>query len=124
MSLPFVVDSVPRARRLVTSTLEASAVPAETIADVALVLTELATNAVTHGAASPDDTFDIGWAITDRHIRISVHDSGRPANLSPRPLTDDRLGGRGLAIVELLADWWNVEQSDGHLVTVEFLRRE
>ncbi|WP_062207670.1 ATP-binding protein [Streptomyces sp. NBRC 109706] len=74
----------------------------------ALLIAELASNAVRHGR-EPGRDFEVSISLTAATLRIDVSDSHgasdgvRPA--ASRPLTD---GGRGLVLVESLADRWAV----------------
>ncbi|MFD7706101.1 ATP-binding protein [Streptomyces sp. NPDC059786] len=82
------------------------------VSDVAaLIVAELAANAVTHGRV-PGRDFEMGLGLDGRTLRIDVSDSRgeyRPAGpgalASPEAGT---VGGRGLLLVEALADRWAV----------------
>ena len=66
--------------------------------DVALVVSELVTNAVRYG--SPPVRIEIDT--TDDSVVVLVEDAS-PAKPSPRKADDDAEGGRGLLLVEMLA---------------------
>jgi anti-sigma regulatory factor (Ser/Thr protein kinase) len=106
-------DAVPRARRLVRSSLEAE-FPSLS-ADAELVASELITNATLHGR--PPVTLRI---LRNRVIRVEVEDQGRtaPMLLQHNP---DAMTGRGLAMVTALASEWGVEPvpSGGKVVWAE-----
>ncbi|MDT0346585.1 ATP-binding protein [Streptomyces litchfieldiae] len=78
----------------------------------ALLVAELAANAVTHGRV-PGRDFELGLGLTAGTLRIDVSDARgerRPPNpgelnAPPQPVAD---GGRGLLLVEALADRWVV----------------
>ncbi|MFD4123828.1 ATP-binding protein [Streptomyces globisporus] len=76
-----------------------------------LVLTELATNAFQHGAG---DSVTITWCANEGRLMIQVKDSS-----SVRPVVRDvdeaSEHGRGLCIVEALADEWGISE-DGTTV--------
>jgi anti-sigma regulatory factor (Ser/Thr protein kinase) len=77
---------------------------------IALVVSELATNAVQHARTS----FVLRLELVDESLRIEVFDDGdgTPEMLDPRP---DTPRGRGLLIVNKMADEWGVEPaSDGN----------
>ena len=86
--------------------------PGALCADAVLLLSELATNAVIH-TLSTRFLCGIGL-ITDDCLRLEVHDHDR-TNLSlPRPRTDlddDCECGRGLFLVQELADAWGSDRS-------------
>jgi anti-sigma regulatory factor (Ser/Thr protein kinase) len=76
---------------------------------VALLVAELAANAVTHGRV-PGRDFELRLTRTPQTLRIEVSDTRgerRPPTraAAPPPLAD---GGRGLLLVEALADRWAV----------------
>ena len=70
--------------------------------DASLVATELVTNGLRHGGG----TDSISITATGRHLRIAVADRAhqRPPRREYRELTAE--GGRGIAIVEGVADAW------------------
>ena len=84
-------------------------VPEGLAADAALVLSELATNALRHGLGEVVARASID---PDRAIQLSVTDSGDelPAML---PVDPERIGGLGLRIVDQLASAWGVAPFPG-----------
>jgi len=68
-------------------------------------VSELVANAVIHAATSTDLVIDLG----DRRLRVEVRDSagGHPERRDP---AYDELSGRGLLIVDELADRWGVDE--------------
>jgi serine phosphatase RsbU (regulator of sigma subunit)/CHASE1-domain containing sensor protein/anti-sigma regulatory factor (Ser/Thr protein kinase) len=97
-------ESIPTARRLVDEHLGASGAPA----DMALVVSELVTNAVLHGRG------DVRLRLVRRpsSVRVAVHDSSddRPVVAEPSP---DTVGGRGLRIIEAVASDWGITEDGG-----------
>ncbi|WP_405811905.1 ATP-binding protein [Streptomyces sp. NBC_01520] len=120
------------ARRLVLHQLDARGVPhgSETSDTAALLVAELAANAVTHGRF-PGRDFVVTAVIHGRTLRIAVSDTrgelrppapGDPYPSMP-PLAET---GRGLLLVDALADRWDVldRVSVGKTVVAELdLRR-
>jgi anti-sigma regulatory factor (Ser/Thr protein kinase) len=111
-------SSTPRgarlARRLVLHQLDAWGVPygSEASDTAALLVAELAANAVTHGRV-PGRDFEVTVRLLGRTLRIEVSDTRGelrpPAPGTPRPtLTPLTETGRGLLLVEALADRWEV----------------
>jgi anti-sigma regulatory factor (Ser/Thr protein kinase) len=94
------------ARALVA--LHAGDAPAAAVADAKLLVTELVTNAVLHGARGPI-TLTIAPAPRGR-LRIEVVDegSGFVPRARARPTTEP--GGWGLHLVETLSDRWGVRK--------------
>jgi len=72
-------------------------------ADAVLVLSELVTNAVLHAGGADR----VAVECLDGSIRISVHDK----TTDPAEVADETrdVGGRGLRIVEALADRWGTD---------------
>ncbi|MEV4753010.1 ATP-binding protein [Streptosporangium sp. NPDC049248] len=71
--------------------------------DVALVVTELATNAVLHSASAlPGATFTVRLELRQDGVEVTVTDAGAPLVPARRPDADEY--GRGLAIVRELAE--------------------
>ncbi|THA70380.1 ATP-binding protein [Streptomyces sp. A0958] len=109
-------SSTPRgarlARRLALHQLDAWGVPHGTTASdtVAVLVAELAANAVTHGRV-PGRDFELVVRLTGRTLRIEVSDARGerrpPAGgvTEPAPLAEE---GRGLLLVGALADRWEV----------------
>ncbi|MGW5970774.1 ATP-binding protein [Streptomyces sp. NPDC055186] len=111
-------SSTPRgarlARRLVLHQLDAWGVPhgSEVSDAAALLVAELAANAVTHGRV-PGRDFEVIVELLGRTLRIEVSDTrgecrppapGAPRT-APSPLAET---GRGMLLVEALADRWDV----------------
>lgn len=99
-SLPRSPDSIRTARRLVhehTATLGS-----ERREDAALMVSELVTNALVHGIGTITLRIDVEPAA----LRVEVSDEGNVA-LAPSP-TPGAHGGRGLRIVDQVADDWGV----------------
>ncbi|MGP4048123.1 ATP-binding protein [Streptomyces sp. 2A115] len=84
--------------------------PGELCADAVLLLSELATNAILHTVST---RFLCGAGlITDGRLRIEVHDGDCTGRALPRrdPDLDDE-SGRGLLLVQQIADAWGVDRS-------------
>lgn len=79
--------------------------------DVALIVAELAANAITHGHV-PGRDFEVRLTRTAARLHIEVTDTrsdAAPAVPPPRPDGGTEETGRGLLIVEALAGRWGVE---------------
>lgn len=98
-----VADSVPHIRGWTRRQLRRRGVSAEQIGDMELMVSEAATNAVRH-ADSPDIVVMLD---TNGHVEAAVRDED-PARPRPRqagPLDGD---GRGMTLIQGLADAWGV----------------
>lgn len=79
--------------------------------DVTLIVAELAANAVTHGHA-PGRDFEVRLTRTAARLHIEVTDTrsdAAPTVPASQPGTVTAETGRGLLIVEALAERWGVE---------------
>lgn len=84
--------------------------PCELRADAVLLLSELATNAILHTVGAR--ILCGAGLITDGCLRLEVHDhdyTGR--GLPPRDPGPDDENGRGLLLVQQIADTWGVDRS-------------
>ncbi|MEO3978579.1 ATP-binding protein [Streptomyces sp. CAU 1734] len=87
--------------------------------DVLLCVSELATNAVMHGAP-PGRGYQLRFRLrSDGVLRVEVHDSG-PGVPVVRVSAEEE-SGRGLLLVAALADQWGIgERAPGKVVWCEF----
>jgi anti-sigma regulatory factor (Ser/Thr protein kinase) len=81
--------------------------------DAALVLTEIASNAVRHAHPLAGGVLQAGWEVDRGAIEIWVRDGGSPSAPAARHPSAESLGGRGLAIVEALAADWGTRCTVG-----------
>ncbi|MER6302023.1 ATP-binding protein [Kitasatospora sp. NPDC001539] len=90
---------------------------APAVADaVVLAVSELTTNAHVH--AGSDAELVLTWDGRCLHLSVHDHSSRLPR---PRTASPDATGGRGLALVDALADHWHTRlQKDGKTVTACF----
>lgn len=104
-SFTSVLGSTPAARRFVLSTLGDT--PADLRDAISVMVSELAMNAVQHARTQ----FEVSVELTADTLRVTVTDSGagRPTAQPMPPPSSDR--GRGLQIVQSLADEWGVAPS-------------
>jgi phosphoserine phosphatase RsbU/P len=98
---PAAATSVRAARQFVTETL--LDLPDTFVEDIVLLVSELATNSVNH-AHSP---FTLGVELDLRSIRIEITDTTHELPRKRTPLVDEPYG-RGLHIVDSLAESWGV----------------
>ncbi|MFE9450693.1 ATP-binding protein [Streptomyces sp. NPDC006739] len=99
---------VGRARRWARSRLAGSGIAAdESLAETLILLvSELVTNAVVHTGCPAVLRLSLpGAAVESATVRLEVADTSTRAPV-PRCADDDATGGRGLALVDGLADRW------------------
>ncbi|MFF9756159.1 ATP-binding protein [Streptomyces sp. NPDC014344] len=73
------------------------------------VVAELAANAVTHGRV-PGRDFRLRFHVVDHTLRIEVTDARGDHVPRRRPASPDAESGRGLCLVDALADRWGVSE--------------
>ncbi len=110
--LPFAASSVGAARQRLVSDLLAAGIYDSAVCDVALVVSELFSNALRHAAPLPGAKIRVAWRLDGESVQVSVSDGGgptRPQLGEPSPSTT---GGRGLRIVEKLSRRWGISGGD------------
>jgi serine/threonine-protein kinase RsbW len=93
--------------------------PQEILGDLKLALTEACTNSVRHAYGGGDGVVEILYELHSDHLVVEVSDRGEgfePPAAPAEPLADEELseGGLGIAIIEALADEFEIsERPDG-----------
>ncbi|MGW6743073.1 ATP-binding protein [Streptomyces sp. NPDC055025] len=77
-----------------------------------LILSELLSNAGRHARVTPEQTIETRYFRSSGALRIEVHD-GSPERPQPRTPDAEASDGRGLLLVEALADAWGVAERCG-----------
>jgi anti-sigma regulatory factor (Ser/Thr protein kinase) len=109
LTLPARPESARSARQFVVAELRrAGWLDSPRLEQVALVTSELATNAVIHARTE----LQVRVGCDEHEARIEVVDGApaRPEQARPRLLDT---GGRGLILVDAMVDEWGVEDLDG-----------
>jgi anti-sigma regulatory factor (Ser/Thr protein kinase) len=118
--LPFAAASVGVARRRLVSDLIAADVYDSAVCDVALVISELFSNALRHAAPLPGAKIRVAWRINPGCVQVSVSDGGGATVPELGQPTQGATGGRGLRIVEKLSTRWGTSSGeDGTTVWAE-----
>ena len=98
----------PRRARAVVMDRFRERLGSRAVYDVALVVSELVTNSVTHPGPGPEQELGIEIGVVGDHVRISVSDQG--SQMVPRKARgSERLG---LLLVDRLAGSWGVARDD------------
>ncbi|MGQ7750796.1 ATP-binding protein [Streptomyces sp. WC2508] len=116
---PSEPESVRPARRFVREVIarQEPAVPEDVLDTLELLASELVTNAVRYGK-EPGDSLKVVIDVSPGRCRVEVHDSRRKRP-RVRPASSDRARGRGLLLVQALAEQWGVaERPLGKIVWV------
>jgi PAS domain S-box-containing protein len=112
-------EAVGRARAALTEFV-ADAVDPQRLYDLQLLVSEVVTNAVRHGGARPGEHVDLRVALTRDRARLEVRDPGPGFHdITPELPATDRGGGYGLYLVDLFANAWGVNGSEGTCVWFE-----
>lgn len=106
MTLHPVAESVPRARRWFRKFI-APYNPACSIDDCALMISELVTNAIVYGRSDETWLVRVEWFRDGTSLRIEVHNPGFPASVRMRRPDAADAHGRGLLLVDAIADSWH-----------------
>ncbi|MEV7915418.1 ATP-binding protein [Streptomyces griseus] len=107
-------QSIGLARQFVVTTLTSWGISGEPAEDIRLCASELASNALTHGTR-PGHGFLVRLSAFDCRVSLEVHDS-RDITAEHYPqvrlAAGTHVSGRGLRIVDSLADDWGIERRE------------
>jgi anti-sigma regulatory factor (Ser/Thr protein kinase) len=112
LTLPFAASSVGVARRHLMTDLIAAGICDSSVCDVALVFSELLSNALRHADPLPGGNIEVRWRLDADSVQVCVADGGgetRPELGEPTP---GATGGRGLRIVAKLSRGWGTSHGD------------
>ncbi|WP_331772839.1 ATP-binding protein (plasmid) [Embleya sp. NBC_00888] len=116
-ALPAQECRVSDARRFARALLASWGVTGDDLDSAVLIVGELAANAARHGRAD----MTLVLTLTDRVLNVEVVDSGEPDEHPHPPCADDE-HGRGLAIVEHLAESIDIREEPRRHTTHATLR--
>jgi serine phosphatase RsbU (regulator of sigma subunit)/PAS domain-containing protein len=98
--------TAPAVARAAVETLPAGSLEAPVAHTARLLASELVTNSVRHGRSGANDAIGLDLVLSPSTLRVEVSDRGPGFAPAPeRPAPDDP-GGRGLYLVDALADRW------------------
>ncbi|WP_328495185.1 ATP-binding protein [Streptomyces sp. NBC_00414] len=112
--------SVPLARRLLIGTMESAGVDPDISYDISVALSEACANAVEHGGdtdrGKPTEAYRVTAYLDGEKCRIEVTDSGPGfpsgrGRAPMRPSHSDAENGRGLCLIQELADHVHIGSS-------------
>jgi anti-sigma regulatory factor (Ser/Thr protein kinase) len=113
------LDAPGRARRMVVAALGRVGYGDKLVQDAALVLTELAANAVRHAGSSFAVSVSVSVSSEGSILRIAVCDRGPSVGVLTRPRLIPR-PGRGLGLIDAISTGWGTTAvSDGMVVWAE-----
>jgi serine/threonine-protein kinase RsbW len=108
--------------------LRSEPLPAEVLGDLKLALTEACTNSVRHAYAEGDGLVEILYELYADKLVVEVSDHGEGFEPPARPsaaLTEEELseGGLGIAIIEALADEFEIGEGANGGSRLRFVKR-
>ena len=112
MRLPFTPASVSVARQRLKTWMCENGGTGEAVEDARVIISELVANSIRHASPLSDGQIHVSWVLEPRGIDLSVTDGG--SSTRPRKVNapSSALAGRGMAIVEMLAqEWWSERTS-------------
>ena len=109
-------EAVPAARHAVREMDELD-VPTRQV--IELLVSELVTNAVRHGASDPHESILVRANRTNGAVRVEVCDEGEGFDHRGEPPPETQPGGRGLLLVKTLASRWGVMPGQPNCVWFE-----
>ncbi|WP_050372770.1 ATP-binding protein [Streptomyces acidiscabies] len=110
-------ERAPSAARDFAKSALPAHVPPEAAGDFVLVVSELVTNSVRYGT-EPGDSLRVVFDFSPELLRVEVHDTRRrPPRFKPE--SKDRQRGRGLFIVDAIAEWGVSGREFGKIVWAE-----
>ncbi len=104
IQLPALPTSAREARRFLAGLLASWRMPEMLDGDAALLLSELATNAILHARSS----FTVIVRYDGSSLRVEVGDGSRSEPAMRQPAAGDMPGGRGLLLIDTMASRWGV----------------
>jgi anti-sigma regulatory factor (Ser/Thr protein kinase) len=115
--LPFRPEAAASARRVLDRF--AGRLSPERVAVLRLLVSEVVTNSIRHGAADGEEHVCLTARVAGDRVRVEVEDAG-PGFVPPsgRPRAGAE-GGWGLVLVDALAERWGVDQNGGTTVWFE-----
>ncbi len=119
ISLPFAPSTPSMARTKLAAFLTINRAPAGLIDDALIVVSEMIANAVSHGVPTDDGMLEISWKLKRELLELCVCDGGSAKTLTPIEFDEDSLSGRGLSIINTVAERWWVDASAGTSVHAE-----
>ncbi len=129
LQVPSVPDRITEVDDFLESILREVGVAEETIADVAIAVTEIVNNAIDHGnAGNPAKMVRMSVAIATDELQIEVTDEGGgfdPEGVAD-PLAQENLlreVGRGIFIVRHLMDTVEIDAKPGRGTTVRITKK-
>jgi anti-sigma regulatory factor (Ser/Thr protein kinase) len=112
-----------RCARLAVREVLKDTLPRRKLADVELIVSELATNSVRHSGCGDADELSMEANVEDDCVRVRLFDPGEGFEVhEPRPPVSGNSGGYGLLLLDRLSDRWGVQREGRFSVWFEVQR--
>lgn len=114
LRVPFQAPSASTVRSRLKNWLSEHGYAGDCIDDARIVVSELVGNSVRHAHPLPGNDLIVTWCLDGgRSLVISVSDGGSVTSPHTVNASMQAVSGRGLSIVEALADKWWIEEQRG-----------
>ncbi len=130
LTIPAKAEYITLGRLALTgiARLRAEPLPQEVLGDLKLALTEACTNSVRHAYAGGDGFVEIVYELHSDRLVVEVTDQGEgfvPPSEPSSALESDELseGGLGIAIIEALADEFEIGEGSGGGSRLRFVKK-
>ena len=80
--------------------------------DAALLASELVGNSIRYAHPLPGGVMCVAWSVENRRVLLEVTDGGGRSSPQVREAGPSDVRGRGLAIVDALAEDWGVDRRE------------
>ena len=118
LQLP-VDNRAPRLARTLIAADLANVLPEECFDTLCLLITEVVTNSLRHAEFGAGDRIELHIRLVGGYVRATVRDPGGAATPQLKEPHLMSSGGRGLLLVDELADRWGIKVDDGTCVWFE-----
>jgi serine/threonine-protein kinase RsbW len=130
LTIPAKAEYITLGRLALTgiARLRSEPMPQEVLGDLKLALTEACTNSVRHAYANGDGLVEIVYELHSDRLVVEVTDRGEgfePPAAPSSALEADELseGGLGIAIIEALADEFEIGEASGGGSRLRFVKK-
>ena len=126
LSIPAKPEYISLGRLALTGLSRLRSFPDDVLADMKLALTEACTNSVRHAYDGGDGMVEILYELHDDRLVVEVTDTGEGFEHDEAPPEDpDELteGGLGIAIIQALADEFELARRNGGGSRLRFVKR-
>jgi serine/threonine-protein kinase RsbW len=123
LDLPDDAASVPLCRHVTRVVLEQMKIDPDRRQEIELALGEAATNVVRHAYPHPGNQYHVEVELASDTLRLTVTDFGQGFARDTVPHPDEaQLGGRGVQLIEQIADvaWFECVKGQGTKLVAEF----